>query len=85
MFRREKNRFMRYFFGHSHYKMIKFNKSVLLKLNKQKFIVYNISLTTILKIIKSVKKVKPVNLFTKRGLKYTRQIISKRRGKSKTF
>lgn len=81
IFRRSETRFIKFFFGHSHMRYIKFQYVHLLKPHKYKFVIYSNSLTTLKKNILLVNRVRPKNLFTKRGLAYTRQILRKRKGK----
>lgn len=85
IFRKRENKFVKFFFGHSHYKIIKFRTCILLKPHKYKFIVFGNSKNKLNKIIKMVQKIRPIDFFTKRGLRYARQIIIKRKGKSLIF
>jgi hypothetical protein len=62
-------------------RFIKFKFVHLLKPHKYKFVVYANSSTIIKKVILLVNKVRPKNVFTKRGIAYTRQILRKRKGK----
>ena len=81
IFRRKDNKFIKFFFGHSHMRFIKFRFAHLLKPHKYKFLIFSNSISKIKKTIILVNSVKPLNLYTKRGIGFTRQIIYKRKGK----
>jgi len=81
IFRRSENRFIKFFFGHSHMRYIKFKFVHLLKPHKYKFVIYSNSMRILKKAILLVNKVHPKNLFTKRRIAYARQILRKRKGK----
>jgi hypothetical protein len=81
IFRKSESKFIKFFFGHSHMRFVKFNYVLLLKPHKYKFIVFSNSYKTIKHNINLVNTVKTKNIFTKRGLGYTRQILFKRKGK----
>lgn len=60
---------------------IKFRFVHLFKPHKYKFVILTNSPRILKKAILLVNKVRPKNLFTKRGIAYTRQILIKRKGK----
>jgi len=82
---RRKKRMIKFFFGRSHPTIVLFRSIKIKKPHKYKFVILNNSLNRLSKITLSIKSIKPINLYTKRGLRTSRQIIFKRKSNKKTF
>lgn len=72
---KKKKKRMKFKFGHSHKKMIFFKNIHLKKYHKYKFILYNNNKKTVTNTALLVCAVKPTNLYTKRGIRRSRQIL----------
>lgn len=81
----KKNKLVKFFFGRSHKTFIKFKKIIMKKINKYKFILKSINKKKILNNSYKVVSIKPLNLYTIRGLRNSRQIVCKRKGKKGTY
>ena len=71
--------------GKSHLTIIKFNKINIKKVGKYKFIIKNLNVIKIKQEIKKITKIKKINFFTLRGLRVSRQIVFKRKGKKSSY
>jgi len=65
--------------SHNHWAF--FFKSIVIKTQKQKFLFLNKNIAQIDKIIGVLLKIRPLNIFTKRGLRLNRQKFLKKIGK----
>lgn len=81
----KKNKFVKFFFGKSHKTFIFFKKIIMKKINKYKFILKSINKNKLNINSKYVTNIKPINLYTLRGLRLSKQIIFKRKGKKGTY
>lgn len=81
----KKNKFVKFFFGKSHKTFILFKKIIMKKINKYKFILKSIKKGILNKNSGVVVNIKPLNFYTLRGLRLTRQTIYKRKGKKGTY
>ena len=68
----------------SHNQWAFFLKTISIKIQKQKFLFLNRNKGELFKIISSILKVRFVNIFTKRGLRLSKQKIFKKVGKRST-
>jgi hypothetical protein len=72
-------------FGHSHLNII-FLKNVKIKrLGKYKYVFKSKNKEKIKTLSMLICSVKPINMFTKRGIRNGRQIIFKRKGKKSSY
>ena len=78
---RKKKKIINFYFGHSHNTIIMFRSIILKKPHKYKFLVFSNSKKKLIFLNKMILNIKPINIFTKRGLRNSRQIIFKRTGK----
>ena len=78
---RRKKKIIHFYFGHSHNTIILFRTVLLKKPHKYKFLIFTNSKKKIALLNKMILNIKPINIFTKRGLRNSRQIIFKRTGK----
>ena len=54
-------------------------------LSKTKILFFSLSRISLLSISKSLKNIKPINVFTGRGLRFSRQIVHRKTGKVSTY
>lgn len=81
----KKKKIMKFYFGHSHDTLIVFKWVVVKKPHKYKFIILKNNITTLRKLNETILRIKPINIYTKRGLRNFRQIIYKRKGKKSSY
>jgi len=55
------------------------------KPHKYKFVILNNNIKTLKTLNQQILKIKPLNVYTKRGLRNFRQIIYKRKGKKSSY
>lgn len=82
---RKKKKLIIFFFGHSHDTIMVFRSLILKQPHKYKFLIIKNSLYKLKQLVSKITKIKPMNIYTKRGLRNSRQIIKKRKGKKSTF
>jgi len=76
---------MTFYFGHSHDTIMLFRSVIIKKPHKYKFILLKNDNFKLTSLIKTILKIKPINIYTKRGLRQFRQIIYKRKGKKNAY
>lgn len=78
---------LRLMFGHSHINVVFINNSSLKikRLGKYKYFFKSQNLNILNKISKKICLVKPINMYTKRGIRLGKQTIYKRKGKKSTY
>lgn len=81
----KKNKFVKFFFGRSHKTFMFYRKLVLKKISKYKFTIKSINYDQIKNASKLSINIKPMNMYTLRGLRDSKQIIYKRKGKKGTY
>ena len=74
-----------FYFGRSHLTIIKYKKIILKKYLKYKFIIKSNNLEILKKNAKITTNVKPLNIFTLRGIRQSRSLIYKRKGKKGSY
>ena len=82
---RKRRKTIIFYFGHSHDTIVLFRSVFIRKPHKYKFVVFKNSLKKIEKLMNTIVRIKPMNFYTKRGLRGSRQIIFKRRGKKNAY
>lgn len=82
---KKKKKIMKFYFGHSHDTIFIFRWVLVKKPHKYKFIILNNNLQTLKQLNHKILKIKPVNIYTKRGLRNFRQTIYKRKGKKSSY
>ncbi len=84
---KKKNKMLRMMFGHSHINVFFINnkKIKIKRLGKYKYFLKSNDQQKLNKIAKKICKVKPINMYTKRGIRLGKQIIFKRKGKKSTY
>lgn len=81
----KKIKILKFYFGKSHKTFLFLKKINKKKINKYKFIISGLNKTKINLIKKIICNIKPINVYTLRGLRLSRQIIFKRKGKKGTY
>ena len=81
----KKLKLVKFFFGKSHKTYIFFRNIILKKINKYKFILKGLNSENIIVNSKRITSIRPINFYTLRGLRESRQIIFKRKGKKGTY
>lgn len=81
----KKLRLVKFFFGKSHKSYIFYKKTIVKRINKYKFLIKNINKSVLMRNKKMTTNIRPMNLYTLRGIRCTRQIIGKRKGKKGTY
>jgi hypothetical protein len=76
---------IKFLFGHSHLNLIFLKNIKLKKITKYKFTLKCSSVNKLNKICKTVCLIKPVNIYTNRGIRISRQVIKKRKGKKGSY
>jgi len=74
-----------FFFYHSHWTVIIFKNLRLIKKHKYKFYISKNNKRKLNLALRMILKIRPVNTYTKRGLRNSRQLILKRTGKKSTY
>jgi len=81
----KKKKIINFYFGKSHKSIFIFNNIKIKKLSKYKFILLKNNFNLLKKISYKIIKIKKINEYTNRGLRLSRQIIIKRKGKKGSF
>lgn len=81
----KKIKLIKFYFGKSHKTFFILKKIKRKKINKYKFILLGLNNNKLKKISKKISNIKNINLYTLRGLRISRQIIYKRKGKKGTY
>lgn len=81
----KKIKLIKFYFGRSHKTFILLKNLKKKKINKYKFILFHLKKKKLINTNKLIINIKPLNIYTLRGLKLSRQIIYKRKGKKGTY
>lgn len=82
---KKKTRFIYFLFGHSHIKTIFLKKAKMKRLSKYKYFFKSKHKNHLKNSVKMISNIRPLNIFTKRGLRVNRQFVFKRKGKKSTY
>jgi ribosomal protein L6P/L9E len=82
---KKSKKIIKFFFGHSHTNIAFIKNLFLKKSGKYKFILKSVNYNNLQKIAFKIYNVKPINIFTNRGIRVSRQIIFKRKGKKGSY
>ena len=84
---KKNNKILKFTFGHSHMNCVFVNTKTykVKRLGKYKYTFRCKNLTNINIFLKKICKIKPINMYTKRGIRLGKQIIYKRKGKKSTY
>lgn len=81
----KKLKLIKFFFGRSHITFFKLKKIKLKKITKYKFLLKSINFNNLNKKSKEMTYIKPVNVYTLRGIRLSKQFIQKRKGKKSSY
>jgi len=76
---------MNFFFGASHINTFLIKNTIIKKINKYKFIIKSLNINELNTLSKKIIKIRKINHYTLRGLRKSRQILIKRKGRKGTF
>jgi ribosomal protein L6P/L9E len=76
---------MNFFFGASHINTFLVKNSLIKKVNKYKFILKSTNISELNNLSEQIIKIRKINFYTLRGLRKSRQILIKRKGRKGTF
>jgi hypothetical protein len=76
---------MNFFFGASHINTFLIKNMLIKKINKYKFILRSTNIVELNNLSKQIVKIRKINYYTLRGLRKSRQILIKRKGRKGTF
>lgn len=82
---KKKKKSIKFFFGRSHLTTIFFKKINIKRLTKYKLFFFTKKYETVKFISSLIKKVRKINIYTKRGLRFSRQKIYKKTGKKSSY
>ena len=83
--RRKRTKTIRFFFYHSHVNAIILKKTNLKQRKKNKFIIKAWSRRNIITTSKKITSIKQLNIYTKRGIRTSRQMVFKKTGKKSNY
>ena len=81
----KKIKLIKFYFGKSHKTFYLLKKIKRKKINKYKFIITSLKKKNTIDISKKITNIKNINFYTLRGLRSSKQIIYKRKGKKGTY
>lgn len=81
----KKKKIINFYFGKSHKSIFIYKNVKIKKLSKYKFILLKNNYNVLKQISYKIVKIKKINEYTNRGLRLSRQIIIKRKGKKGSF
>ena len=81
----KKLKLIKFYFGRSHMTFYKIKKLKLKKITKYKFLLKSKDWNNLKRHAKNITRIKPVNVYTLRGIRVSRQFISKRKGKKSSY
>jgi hypothetical protein len=82
---KKKTNFLHFLFGHSHMKVIFLKKVKMKRLSKYKYFFKSKIEKKLKDSARLISNIRPLNIFTKRGLRRSRQVVYKRKGKKSTY
>jgi len=81
----KKLKLIKFYFGRSHITFFKLKTLKLKKITKYKFLLKNLNFNKLKKKASEMTYIKPVNVYTLRGIRLSRQFIRKRKGKKSSY
>lgn len=82
---KKKKKSIKFFFGRSHLTTIFFKKINIRRLTKYKLFFFTKKYETVKFINSLINKIRKINIYTKRGLRFSRQKIYKKTGKKSSY
>ena len=83
--KRRKIKKLKFLFWLSHINLVKIKNCKIKRLGKQKYLFFCTNWVFLKKICKNMQKIRPNDLFTKKGIRFGRQVVLKKRGKKITY
>ena len=83
--KRRKKKYLKFFFWLSHMHITNVKKCKLRRIGKQKYIFICSNWKYLTDICKRMRRIRKNDLFTKKGIRFGRQIVLKKRGKKVTY
>ena len=83
--KRKRKNILKFFFWLSHVHLAIIKNCKIKRIGKQKYVFINSNWIYLKKICQKMQDVRPNDLFTKKGIRFGRQIILKKRGKKVTY
>lgn len=77
----KKTKIIKFFFGSSHIQMFKLKNIIIKKLSKYKFLLKNTNSINLNLTAKKISKIRHINAYTLRGIRISKSIIIKRKGR----
>lgn len=77
----KKHNFLNLNFNHSHITWVILFNAMCIKINKNKYLVVLKNIKTLVNLSLNISKIRPLNIYTKRGIKQAKQRIFKKVGK----
>lgn len=74
-----------FFFGASHINTFIIKNTIIKKINKYKFIIKSLNISELNTLSNKIINIRKINYYTLRGLRKSRQILIKRKGRKGTF
>jgi ribosomal protein L6P/L9E len=81
----KKIKLIKFYFGKSHITFFKLKRIKLKKITKYKFIIKNLNFMKLKTNAMRITKIKPMNVYTLRGIRLSKQTIKKRKGKKSSY
>lgn len=81
----KKLKLIKFYFGKSHITFFKLKRIKLKKITKYKFILKNLNFVKLKTNAMKITNIKPINVYTLRGIRLAKQIIRKRKGKKSSY
>lgn len=81
----KKIKLIKFYFGRSHKTFMLLNKIKRKRINKYKFLLIGLNKKNVINNSINITNIKPINIYTLRGLRSSSQIIFKRKGKKGTY
>lgn len=81
----KKLKLIKFYFGKSHITIFKLKKIKLKKVTKYKFVLKGLNFSKLKRKASEITWIKPVNVYTLRGIRLSKQLIRKRKGKKSSY
>lgn len=77
----KKSKLIKFFFGKSHITFFRLKNIKLKRITKYKILIRNLNLPSLMRVGGGIINIRPVDLYTLRGLRISRSVITKRKGR----
>lgn len=83
--KKRKTRSIKFYFYYSHINVIILKKAKMKQKKKNKFIIKTPNKNTLIKTHLMITKIRPLNIYTKRGIRISKQLVFKKTGKKSNY